>query len=207
MFSRCEPSCAACGRRAGTYGWNAGRGTDWQIWAQASRAGSEEHVDCDISNTQGLSLRERVCLQRWSFLPAQCGLIHLGRYLTAVLLYGSMRVSWQCAWPHSLSWLRSIWTPGVPGTSSNFQQHINHAPCRAETQPCDASALQYEAKISTERGANSPGKGGRGCIANPDKRAEKTKENEGNEGRSETWAGEKVWDLWNTLSIFMVNVA
>lgn len=62
---------------------------------------------------------------------------------------------------------------------------INHAHCDSETQRCDASALQYEAKISPERGATHPGKGGRGCITNPDKRAETTKENEGN-GRSET---------------------
>lgn len=108
MFSRCESPCAACGRRAGTHGWNAGRGTDWQFWALASRAGSEEHVDCDISSTQGLSLREPVCLQRWSFLPAQCGRIHLGHYLRVVLLYGSVMF-----WPRSLSWFRSIWTPGV----------------------------------------------------------------------------------------------
>lgn len=164
------------------------------------RAGSEEHVDCDISNSRGPSLRERVCLQRWSFLPARCGLIHLTVFVPYLW---SQRV-WFClarmeageardgvavlVWAHSLSWFRSVWTPGVPGAvQTHFQYRFN----RAETQRCDASALQCEAEISTERGANGPGKGGRGCITKPDKRTEKTKENEGN-GRSETWA---VWSL------------
>lgn len=76
--------CVWAGR---TYVWNAGRGTDWQVWAQAGRARSEEHVAYDISNIQGLRPRAHIQPQRWIFLPAECSVIYRGRHLNAVFLF------------------------------------------------------------------------------------------------------------------------